>query len=645
TIIPFPMKTKLSLFYLWSLIFALALSPSPSALGQIPQGFNYQAIARDGTGAVLQNSTLQVRFFIRSESSGGTLFYQEVHPSVTTNSFGLFTLVVGNGTKEYSSIDLIDWSVSPKYLETEITFNSTVIPMGSSQLLAVPYAMTAKSLTGTTNLSIKGTTSSLEEALFEVKNKNGQTIFAVYNEGVRIYVDDGAKGPKGGFAVGGFDMTKTTKREYFIVSDDSVRIYLDDNPQLKTRKGGFAIGGYDVTKALGEEYLRVTRDSTRIYINEDATKGIKGGFAVGGFDGNKGAVTPFTSLTPKNYLIGHNSGVKTTGTYNSFMGFESGAANTTGSRNTFLGYRSGYANESGINNVFLGYETGIANTTGENNVFLGTDAGFSNTLGSYNVFIGTYSGYSNLGSGPMGYPGNYNVFLGYSSGKQNETGQDNVFLGKMAGFNNISGSQNTFIGRNTGANITYGQDNVFIGSEAGAFKTSGYGNTLIGAHTGESNGTGELNVLIGHSAGKNSSGSNLLYIENTDSDTPLIGGNFQTDKVAINGLPEASGATLQVNGNTRIGINGTNIESIIRVTVSKDLPVIQANETYIETFSVPNANITGAVSISPWMELPNHLVICYARVVSSGVVEVKFKNTAPIPIDTPGMSWFIGIIQ
>ncbi|MCU0462773.1 MAG: hypothetical protein MUF36_12315, partial [Bacteroidales bacterium] len=254
-------------------------------------------------------------------------------------------------------------------------------------------------------------------------------------------------------------------------------------------------------------------------------------------------------------------------------------------------------------------------------------------------------GYSNIGSGPLGFPGNYNVFLGYSAGKQNQTGQDNVFLGKMAGFNNNSGSQNTFIGRNTGAQNTTGGNNVYVGTEAGAFKTSGTGNTIIGANAGASSGTGSLNIFIGNSAGNTASGSNLLYIENTDSNTPLIGGDFNNDKVAINGLADPAGATLQVNGNARIGINGTNIQSIIRVSVTKDLPSIASGETYIETFSVPNANIGGAVSISPWMELPNHLLISYARVSASGTVEVKFKNTAPIAIDPTIMNWYIAVIQ
>ena len=88
----------------------------------------------------------------------------------------------------------------------------------------------------------------MDEALFEVKNKSGQTVFAVYNEGVRVYVDDGAaKGSKGGFAIGGFGTEKGVSQQYFIVNPDLIRMYVDDNP-AKGAKGGFALGGFSASK-------------------------------------------------------------------------------------------------------------------------------------------------------------------------------------------------------------------------------------------------------------------------------------------------------------------------------------------------------------------------------------------------------------
>ena len=175
----------------------------------------------------------------------------------------------------------------------------------------------------------------VDDALFAVVNPDGDTVFAVYPEGVRIYVEDGqARGSKGGFAVGGFDATKKGGTEYLRITPDSVRIYVDtssskgskggfavggfdatkgtlvelmrlngdsariyvDNNNTKGSKGGFAVGGFDAVKTSGNEYLRVTDDSVRIYIDQSSAKGSKGGFAVGGFDAVKGETSSFFNV-------------------------------------------------------------------------------------------------------------------------------------------------------------------------------------------------------------------------------------------------------------------------------------------------------------------------------------------------------------
>jgi len=116
-----------------------------------------------------------------------------------------------------------------------------------------------------------------EDPIFEVKNKDGQVVFGVYNEGVRVYISDVAKGAKGGFAVGGLSGSKVSS-EYLRITPDSARIYIND--LAKGTKGGFAVGGLSGTKSASE-YLRITPDSARIYVKDQA-KGAKGGFAVGG---------------------------------------------------------------------------------------------------------------------------------------------------------------------------------------------------------------------------------------------------------------------------------------------------------------------------------------------------------------------------
>jgi len=149
-------------------------------------------------------------------------------------------------------------------------------------------------------LEVIGEDALSDEALFEVKRKDGQTMFAVYNYGVRVYMplDTLSKARKGGFAIGGFDKTKGIVQDYFVVNPDSIRAYIDTNSD-KARKGGFAIGGFDKAKAANEVYLRVTRDSTRIYLNNDIMlKGKKGGFAIGGFSNAKRLENEYMSINP-----------------------------------------------------------------------------------------------------------------------------------------------------------------------------------------------------------------------------------------------------------------------------------------------------------------------------------------------------------
>ncbi|RPJ56197.1 MAG: hypothetical protein EHM12_10685, partial [Dehalococcoidia bacterium] len=123
-------------------------------------------------------------------------------------------------------------------------------------------------------------------ALFKVINDDNQIVFAIYNEGVRIYVDDGAKGAKGGFAVGGFGTSKAPSQNLLYVDPDSIRAYVS-NEGAKGAKGGFAVGGFGTTKGT-QDLLFVGADSIRAYVNIDPAKGPKGGFAVGGFGTSKG---------------------------------------------------------------------------------------------------------------------------------------------------------------------------------------------------------------------------------------------------------------------------------------------------------------------------------------------------------------------
>ncbi|MEX0980631.1 MAG: tail fiber domain-containing protein [Bacteroidales bacterium] len=378
-------------------------------------------------------------------------------------------------------------------------------------------------------------TNQTDTPLFEVRNDAGNPVFAVFNDGVMVYVDEEKKGVKGGFAVGGYNSaSKGVTQEYLRITPDSVRIYVPDDPSTKGVKGGFAVGGYNTaSKGPTFNFLEVSSKETSILFDTtNQEKGIKGGFAVGGYNpSSKASTSQLMSLTPENYLIGQDAGASITeGLYNSFIGYQSGISNTTGSENIFIGRFSGYSNIGAIENTFIGNSSGYNTSSGYGNVYIGNQAGFQSVTGYYNSFVGYQAGYNNtsylntffgyqagynntsgrnnLGMGYQagfghqnGITGSNNVFLGTRTGYQTTSGSNNVFLGNLAGNSNEGGSNNVFMGTFSGRLNVDGGRNVFVGNEAGYSNTSGYDNVFIGNAAGRSNIDGIANVFIGQNAG------------------------------------------------------------------------------------------------------------------------------------------------
>jgi predicted MFS family arabinose efflux permease len=78
------------------LILAIILGVAVSA--QTPQSFRYQAVARDNSGIVLANQSVSFRMSILSGSVMGKAVYSEIHPGLTTNTFGLVVLEIVKDT-------------------------------------------------------------------------------------------------------------------------------------------------------------------------------------------------------------------------------------------------------------------------------------------------------------------------------------------------------------------------------------------------------------------------------------------------------------------------------------------------------------------------------------------------------------------
>ena len=107
---------------------------------QAPEKINYQAVARDISGNPLINQSLVVIFQIRQGSPTGASVYTETHASVSTNQFGLFTAEIGGGIPSAGTFAGINWGGGLHYLSVIVDG----LPIGTSQLLSVPYALYSK---------------------------------------------------------------------------------------------------------------------------------------------------------------------------------------------------------------------------------------------------------------------------------------------------------------------------------------------------------------------------------------------------------------------------------------------------------------------------------------------------------------------
>jgi hypothetical protein len=148
---------------------------------------------------------------------------------------------------------------------------------------------------------------------------------------------------------------------------------------------------------------------------------------------------------------------------------------------------------------------------------------------------------------------------------------------------------NSYYGSGAGYSTTSGSYNVFIGRYAGRSNTTGNNNTFIGYESGNSNMTSSGNTFIGYQSGKNEITSNKLYIDNSDTASPLIYGDFSTDELTINGDLTVTDSTLlttlAVSGNSTLGNAASDTLTVTgRQIITGDLSI--SDSTLLKTLSV-----------------------------------------------------------
>jgi len=223
---------------------------------------------------------------------------------------------------------------------------------------------------------------------------------------------------------------------------------------------------------------------------------------------------------------------------------------------------------SAYNNFLAGYNAGDSITTGDLNVAIGAYAGTNITLTTHNVAVGAYAmnrpdattsgGFnvaigSNAGRAINNLNSIQNTFIGANSGNSTAASGQLVRFNVVAGYAAMSsmygGDSNVAIGKFAITNLNNADSNIGVGESALRTLVNGNFNVVLGHMSGYwLGGTSSSNICIGPNAGPASAVtlSNKLFINNAASDTPLIGGDFSTADITINGNFTVTGTTTGV---------------------------------------------------------------------------------------------------
>lgn len=127
----------------------LAIIVAFNAAAQTPQALNYQGIARNGSGQPLANQALGLRITIQDGAANA--LYKETQ-SVTTNAYGLYNIIIGNGTVVSGSMTAVNWLTGDRFINVEMdpTGGTTYAAVGTpTKMISVPYAMGANAVQAT----------------------------------------------------------------------------------------------------------------------------------------------------------------------------------------------------------------------------------------------------------------------------------------------------------------------------------------------------------------------------------------------------------------------------------------------------------------------------------------------------------------
>jgi hypothetical protein len=253
------------------------------------------------------------------------------------------------------------------------------------------------------------------------------------------------------------------------------------------------------------------------------------------------------NITANGTDVGYNFRTLTNSNlYGRHIAFEGGGTvEAIGNDLNFFGMDS-YPIATSLSNVTaFGNYIGTTAIEVQNSLFFGDQSARYRPFVYQSEIIGTLA--ANLPTNPGTGSG---IFHSSLMGFRTYNNQDSVYYSSSIGYHSfyLSGYNDTYLSR----------FNVSNGAESGLSRW-GDGNTFIGYRAGAIGAVTNINkaVAIGYRAGDLWLGDNELAIDNSETTSPLIYGNFSTNSIKINGSFEVTGNIILDSANNVIISTGT----------------------------------------------------------------------------------------
>ena len=121
-------------------------------IGFSQNSINYKAIIKDNLGNVVSNQSVTVQFAIQQGVAFTTVYSESHNP--TTDQNGIIVLNIGEGTPISGSYNAIAWGSDEHHLNVQVDIGGGLVDLGTTQFMAVPYALAAQEATFKTDSGV-----------------------------------------------------------------------------------------------------------------------------------------------------------------------------------------------------------------------------------------------------------------------------------------------------------------------------------------------------------------------------------------------------------------------------------------------------------------------------------------------------------